>query len=254
MSDDKIFDDTSGGEKPATQTEDVDSKIAGAVERALGAMRPIFEAIDTRLASVEAGGKTANDAVTEPEAEMSNDISDFVSNPQDFLEKHNNSAINKHVAPVMEMWAADKQEQLEATKRGEIDGKYGEGTYDKEIKPDLDQVLTQLPTAMRSSGKHFSSAVDAIIGRKYDTLREAETTASTEREEAMRKDPNMLPAGRPRPSSSTELSKDAKVFASEWEHHTGEKLDHKEFMADAARGDTEEDWLPIIDAAAKGAA
>lgn len=226
--------------------DDPVAPIAKALEQGLGKLQPLFQSIEQRLGRLEESTKPSED----PGETLDDNslIQQFASDPEGFFKRNTDKHIKESVGPLLDTWAQDKVTTMRQQAAERFDSKYGEGSFEKFIAPDLGKVLEQLPPQIRSSAAHFNTTIDTIIGRRIDELAEARSEAQQRQEEAVRRtSAAVLPSGRPRPRGQT-LSDEEKQLLQALERDHNERIDPKQWVADRDRGETEDDWLPVIQA------
>jgi hypothetical protein len=157
-----------------------------------GAVGPIAEASQRQYATLaqrveQIAAQMAQPAAARPTGATGNqDIIDrFLADPDAVINERAEAVVKRMVAPLAAGLADDNRGRIDRDERARVDSYYGEGVYEREVKPLLDNIVSGMPEHLRFNGKAIHQSVSAILGSeemrpKLDQARAAKVKAEGE--------------------------------------------------------------------------
>lgn len=143
--------------------------LSRALEPMAGAMEQRFAAQDARLNQLadHIARTTAQQPNGAAPANRESKIESFVSDPDAYearITKQATEAAMKAIAPYLRGPANNAQQTTLAAERSSIDSEFGDGSFDKFIKPHIDTALQHMPEAARFDPDALRTSVAALAG------------------------------------------------------------------------------------------
>ena len=232
------------GEPAATPADDggadLDNRVSNAIQRAvtptLQAIGSNLQHINQRLDAAQADPKPTG----EPSQALWNDPDAYIQSKA--IETFNQRA-QEHLVPFMENTVKAAININLSQEQTRFDAKYGEGAFDKHIRPTALQIISASPLEKQVDPNLTSLAVQSVMGGMTDAL----YTLRHTRETAPKPEPEeMLSAGggRYRPKGDTLPTEAARVLA-EWNAGGGVEITAAEMLDSMKRGNSLEDWSDL---------
>jgi hypothetical protein len=189
---------------------------------------------------------------TKDPAEATNELAErLLTDPKAVIREELNEWGRETIGPMaVRDYEVQRDERIE-TRASEIDEDWGDGFFDKEIRPRLtgDQgTLAAWPINQQMDPRVIDSAINGILGNdfrdpeKRAEMQEALTkTARAKAEREVQTPPNMMGPGRVRPAPSNVLTPALKD-ALEGFQRAGVQITEKQIKDSLTRGRTLSDW------------
>jgi hypothetical protein len=227
---------------PATPEggSDLDARITDSVQRA---MSPALQAIGNNLQHI-------NQRLSEPPPDpkpVGEPANALWADPDAYIQSKAvetfNARAQEHLVPFMENTVKAAINLNLSQEQARFDAKYGEGMFDKHVRPTALQIISASPLEKQVDPNLTSLAVQSVMGGLTDTL----YTLRHTRETAPKPEPDeMLSAGggRYRPKGDTLPTEAARVLA-EWNHGGGLEITAAEMLDSMKRGNSLDDWSDL---------
>jgi hypothetical protein len=242
MPDDNIFEGEPRPQKTEPQPQPQPQPTPQQVD--LSPLVNELKALSTRMGQLENFVQSAQRTQPEPTPQLSDDdlSTQLLTDPKTTLEKQFDQFVKEKLAPQLRTQYGDRRDELIDGYKSDIDGEFGEGTWDELFVPELNDAFGNMPPEMQASRGHLRVMINAIKGDKLDKLVDKAAALEEKAEqEATAEPPAMLGAGNPRPSEPA-VSQDLKDFLADYNRHTGDNMSVKDWQGLAAKGNTEDDW------------
>jgi hypothetical protein len=248
-------------ETPAEEPAAVpDGKIA-ALETSVAETNQAVQNLAGRLESIFAQAAAQAEANNQPAQEpvaIDNDqfLNELANDPSGTIDRRAQAVIAKmadeQLTPTLTTILETTHDTLLTKHEMEIDKEFGENTWSEIIQPAMEKDMANLRNvnyrAIADPGS-IKALVDRQLGLNFKTLRERATTKEKADQEVKEAQVSQgLPqGGQPRiRMANSEPDEDAKLFFSEIEAATGDKIDTKTFMKLHNAGNTIDDYLAVV--------
>jgi hypothetical protein len=227
MPPDQLFDDDKKPDETPAQTPAQNGGVT--MDQVQQAMKVYFDGLNEQLTQF---GQQVVAAIQQvqapqtPEPTNTDVATDLLEDPGSVIDQRVDGRIRERLGPYLQTQIGDKLEDLLIRHRVSVDERYGDGTFEKIYRPELDRQLDTLPPETKSSAAHIQSLIEGITGRKTEELRPLANELEKKRAEAL-DPPPMLPGGLPIRTQLGHVDQADRAFGEVYEKATGRTLDLK---------------------------